>query len=325
MEVFDSRTLERLRASTEGSTPRTPTQKQMNEAVANIAPRKLAQVEHQLKEVFKRQKNTTTNGGGPGAIEMPSPIKMERARPELLPDHYQVGDNRFRMPPVSLLERQDMLDGAVRRTRTPKPEDMSKLKATIGKYHQIVQKFKGEKEELISVIQSLQKKNEDLSEDMARIGKKFNEWRKERADEQELMTKVKLTNDELLQKNGQLQQEVTRMLDNLRDCEVIVQQYKKKEVDSKVIAQQLETITRMTQNLENLDKCRKQDEAREGGGLQHLWRFVDRSLATPTGKLIAGAALASFAIGYLFQTPTRTSATASDECDYDSELYSKIF
>lgn len=224
-------------------------------------------------------------------------------------------------------------------------EDVAKMKVALKKYEatvcKLVQKLKAEQATYKKSIQDLHATNERLREEITSIRDTMFEITSQRDVEQGVVAKLKGDNSNLLTKNGQLEEDLAKMIQNIQHSDGVLEEMQQRvserdndmqslTMEKKYLVQQLDDMRRLSRSISVTDTF-SPPEGRKGswagsadGGCCKEgvmgWLFG----RTSTSRMFICGFVLSVALGYVFQNLHPAQATNPAECDYDIEMFSKM-
>lgn len=233
-----------------------------------------------------------------------------------------------------------------KRARLDCADEVPKLKAALKKYEatvtKLVQKFKVEQTSYKTEIQELQETNQTLRDEIMGIRNTIYEMTSQRDLESELVMKLKGDNTELLTKNGQLEQDLAKMIQNIQHSDGVLAEMQKRMSDreaemqnlsteKKYLVQQLADMRRLSSSIDTFSP--PPGDGRKGSitgasdasrtccreGLMG-WLFgQERS----TSRMFVLGILLSIGMAYVLQNLNAAEAINTNDCEYERELFPK--
>lgn len=228
-------------------------------------------------------------------------------------------------------------------------DEVPKLKAAIKKYEatvgKLVHKLKSEQAAYQKSIHELQTTNENLREEVTSIRDTIYEITSQRDMEQDLVMKLKGDNSSLLAKNGQLEEDLSKMIQNIQHSDNVLEDMRQRfterdqemmnlATEKKYLGQQLDEMRRMSRSISGMDSFSPPD-GRKGSGASSSsheggccregimgWLF-GHGRGSMSRMFILGFLL-SVCVGYIFQNLNPAQASNPAECDYDIEMMAKM-
>lgn len=236
-----------------------------------------------------------------------------------------------------------------RERREVQVDEVPKLKAAIRKYEatvgKLVHKLKSEQAAYQKSINELQTTNENLREEVTSIRDTIYEITSQRDVEQDMVMKLKGDNSSLLAKNGQLEEDLTKMIQDIQHSDNILGEMRQRfterdqemmnlATEKKYLVQQLDEMRRMSRSISGMDSF-SPPEGRKGSGASSSsheggccregimgWLF-GHGRGSMSRMFFLGFIL-SVCVGYIFQNLHPAQASNPAECDYDIEMMAKM-
>lgn len=244
-------------------------------------------------------------------------------------------------------ERNRNTIAEARPEKRDRSDEVPKLKGALKKYEatvcKLVHKLKSEQASYQKAIQELQNVNESLRDEITSIRDTIYEMTSQRGVEQELVTKLKGDNSNLLEKNGQLEEDLTKMIQNIQHSDSVLEEMRQKigerdnemtnlATEKKYLVQQLDDMRRLSRMSLSTDaftpgEGRKGSSASgvvymEGGCSSGVlgWLCGQGSIS----KMIFLGSMLLIGLWYFFQNVRSAQAFNPAECQYDIEMFEGI-
>lgn len=224
-------------------------------------------------------------------------------------------------------------------------DEVPKLKGALKKYEatvcKLVHKLKSEQAAYQKAIQELQNVNESLRDEITSIRDTIYEMTSQRGVEQDLVTKLKGDNSNLLEKNGQLEEDLTKMIQNIQHSDSVLEEMRQKigerenemtnlATEKKYLVQQLDDMRRLSRMSLSSDAFAP-GEGRKGSSASGVGYVEGNSSCSGVmgwlsgqgsiSKMIILAFMLLIGLGYFFQNVRSAQAFNPAECDYDIEMF----
>lgn len=300
------------------------------------------------------QRNKTRPASASPSPVMPKPleeraqIKVERStsplhRRRLEMQHINKGrlmggDEMADVPATSKQARKERSPKVPKGRATQPNDETVKMRAALMKYEETVgklmQKLKSNQKMYKAAIRDLQQTNSDIRDELSSVQNSVIELSAQREVEQERVSMLQGDNSSLVEKNVQLTEDLSRIIDNLQHSDEVLKEMRLKLTErdtemmnlteeKKYLAQQLNDMRRLSRF--SVDAFAPEGNGNRCAGEMGIldWFFCQKHGMGVTSRMVGLGLLLCLGVGLIFQNFRSAEAmNPMGECDYEMEMLS---